>query len=166
MTSIQTASQSFSSQLADRKSDDLSDSECPLEFQPYAYDEDFASDASLHPVGKTHAKEYREIDKDAHVFYRQNHEGKMVRIIAYKTVCMPNRLIRDAVTGNRTKYRACSSDEDLFYSVLIASGETGQEPCILFYDNPEQYERHFKTKVSAESKSRWIAKLMAARENA
>ena len=166
MTSIHAVSQSLSSQLVDSKSDDLSDSECPLEYQPFAYDEDFASDASFHPVEKLRTKETREIDKDAHVFYRRNHDGKMARIIAYKTICMPNRLIRDAVTGIRTRYRACTSDEDFFYSVIVATGETGPEPCVLFYDNPEQYERHFKTKVSPEAKSRWIAKLMEARENA
>lgn len=150
--------------LVDNGVDDMSESDYPLDFQPYAYDEDFASEASMPHVQKTLANHVRDTDKDAVVFYRRNHMDKMVRIVAYRTIPTPNRLIRDAVTGHRTPYRACTADEDLFYSVIIATGEAGNEPCVLFYDNPEQYERHFKTKVSPETKSRWIEKLMDARQ--
>ena len=52
-------------------------------------------------------------------------------------------------------FRAGSRDEDLFFSVILATGELGQNAPALFYDNPEQYERHFFTKVSNEIKERW-----------
>jgi len=152
--------------LVDNRGDDYSESEYPLEFQPYAYDEDFASEASIPHAHKSQVHYARESDKDSHVFYRRNADGKLFRVLAYRTIPSPNRLIRDAVTGQRTQYRACTADEDFFFSVIVATGEAGNEPCVLFYDNPEQYERHFKTKVSAETNARWIEKLMDARQRA
>ena len=163
MTDIQSTA-GYPLPLVDGNFDTMSDSDSPLDFHPYAYDDDFAS-VNSHPHAKQYpTREPREIDKDAHLFYRRNQDGALVRVMAYKTICSPNRLIRDAVTGVRTQYRTCTADEDLFFSICMATGETGQEPAILFYDNPEQYERHFKTKVSNETKTQWIAKLMSARE--
>jgi hypothetical protein len=47
----------------------------------------------------------------------------------------------------------------------LATGELGQTAPVLFYDNPEQYERHFFTKVPQQLKDRWNEKRNTAMFN-
>ena len=75
----------------------------------------------------------------------------------------PNSLIKNAVSGtfqgmDGRYFRAGTKDEDLFFSVILATGELGPNAPVLFYDNPEQYERHFFTKVSQQIKDTWTQK--------
>ena len=63
---------------------------------------------------------------------------------------------------DRDYFRVGTADEDLFFSVILATGEFGQNAPTLFYDNPEQYERHFFTKVSQKSKDMWTEKKNSA----
>lgn len=92
--------------------------------------------------------------------------GKTQRIEFYETSATPNRFIRDAITGvRRVPYRTGTPDEDLFFSVRLATGEGRYiDGSNLFYDNPEQYERHFRVVVPESIKERWYAKLYAARQ--
>lgn len=99
--------------------------------------------------------------------------GKLVRVEFFPTQMVPNAPIKNAITGTYQVtghvpgqiarfFRVGSADEDLFFSVILATGETGQDPATLFYDNPEQYERHFYTKLSKEMKDYWLEKRDAA----
>jgi hypothetical protein len=93
--------------------------------------------------------------------------GKKTRVEFFQT--NPNSIIKNAVTGtlqgtNGLLFRSGSKYEDLFFSVILATGELGQNAPTLFYDNPEQYERHFYTRVSAETKRAWMAKVTEARQ--
>jgi len=108
--------------------------------------------------------ESKSADPGYNCIYRVVH-GKHAKIPFYQTSTTPNMFIRDAVTGVRcAPFRVGTADEDLFFSVILATGETGRrEPSVLFYDNPEQYERHFHTRVSAETKHAWMAKVTEAR---
>jgi hypothetical protein len=86
---------------------------------------------------------------------------KKVRVEFFPT--NTNSLIKNAVSGtyqgtSGRYFRAGSRDEDLFFSVILATGELGPEPIVLFYDNPEQYEHHFFTKVKQEIKDKWTIK--------
>lgn len=88
---------------------------------------------------------------------------KNVRVEFFPTSSTPNSIIKNAMTGafqgNGVRYfRAGSNDEDLFFSVILATGELCQEAPTLFYDNPEQYERHFMTKLPDANKSAWRIK--------
>ena len=59
-----------------------------------------------------------------------------------------------------------SLDQDLYFSVIIATGETNsKEPIILYYDSPEQYEKHFFIELDKETKDRWRVKNLIARKN-
>ena len=95
---------------------------------------------------------------------RVNPETKRnVRVEFFPTNTTPNMIIKHAMTGTYQGYdqkffRVGTNDEDLFYSVIIATGELGQDPPTLFYDNPEQFERHFFTKVPQDSKDKWNVK--------
>jgi len=91
---------------------------------------------------------------------------RTMRIVFYETSSTPGMFLRNAMTGHRQEpYRTGTYDEDLFYSVCLATGETGRrESSMLFYDNPEQYERHFFTQVPREIKDAWANKARHARE--
>ncbi len=132
------------------------------------YQTDFYSEDGDGDVSVKQTKKEREVDVDPgkHVIYRRFGEsGKKRRIVVYSTSSTPGRLIRNAVNGFRYNYRVGYADEDLFYSVILASGEVGQTPAILFYDTPEQYEAHFHAKLPDEAKAIWLDKYNAARRS-
>ena len=74
--------------------------------------------------------------------------------------------IRDAITGQRNTYLRGAMQEDLFFSVTIASGENKRrhEPIRLYYSSPEEYEKHQYASVSADVKNKWQAKNQIARK--
>jgi len=83
---------------------------------------------------------------------------KRVRVEYYHTRFNIGRDIRNAVSGLReVGMKVGSRDEDLFFKVTMATGENGnREPHFLYYENPEQWERHFYTACSTEKKSQWL----------
>ena len=54
-------------------------------------------------------------------------------------------------------YKVGCDNEDLFFRVSCSVNGIN-EPRRLFYDNPEQYERHFKTTISPETRKIWTEK--------
>lgn len=89
--------------------------------------------------------------------------NKSTRIEFFPTSTTPNTPIKNAVTGtyqgvDGRYFRVGTAEEDLFFSVILATGELGQNAPVLFYDNPEQYERHFFTKLSQQAKEKWTEK--------
>jgi hypothetical protein len=90
--------------------------------------------------------------------------GKNIRVEFFPTNVTPNSGIKHAITGiyqsaNGRFFRTGTKDEDLFFSVILATGElSGQNTPVLFYENPEQYERHFFTKLSQQIKNKWAEK--------
>ena len=84
-------------------------------------------------------------------------------IAYYFTDSNPGSTIRNAVTGiYESGNKFGSVNEDLFFKV-------GQSSCfatghhILFYDSPEQYEKHFRVTVHDDIKSKWSEKSMHRR---
>jgi hypothetical protein len=68
--------------------------------------------------------------------------------------------IRNAETGTYYKYKVGSKEEDLFFKVCLSSGElkTKNSSNLLFYDSPEQYEKHLMSELDPETKEQWIEK--------
>jgi hypothetical protein len=66
--------------------------------------------------------------------------------------------IRNAETGEYYKYKVGTFDEDLFYKVMICTGEFPSGPLTLFYNSPEHYERHQYTEVDNLHKKLWEEK--------
>lgn len=68
--------------------------------------------------------------------------------------------IRNAETGNYYKYKVGSKDEELFFKVAVSTGElkTKNSSNVLFYDSPEQYEKHLMEEAKQEIKESWHAK--------
>jgi len=82
--------------------------------------------------------------------------GKTARITVFETNLTLHSTIRNAITG--TIYpglRVGTRDEHQFFSVVLATGELGQNSVALFFETPEQYERHFYTTVNQTVKSEW-----------
>lgn len=90
----------------------------------------------------------------------------------YETPRMNDSRIRNAITGLRyrddhpkCKYVVGSAQEDIFFKVLISTGEpeiysrdNKKTTVLLFYDSPEQYERHQKMTLSQPLKEKWQEK--------
>jgi hypothetical protein len=72
--------------------------------------------------------------------------------------------IRNAISGEYYYgFKLGTTKEDLFYKTSVSTSETGNESVLLFFENPEQYERHFYTQVDAEDKERWYSKYNEAK---
>ena len=63
--------------------------------------------------------------------------------------------IRNAETGEYYKYKVGTMDEDLFFKNMVSIGEIPSGPLTLFYDSPEQYERHQGITLDNLIKKRW-----------
>lgn len=122
-------------------------------------------------ITKKQRKELEE-QKAADVGWRRIHvkmltqNGRKVRrdVEYYSTGYSPNTRIRCPITGQRTNFRVGTCDEDLFYSVIMATGYNGQKtPDHLYYSTPDEYERHWNVKIGPEEKQRWYAKNLAER---
>jgi hypothetical protein len=95
--------------------------------------------------------------------YDDSGRPRMFTTQFYSTKYTPGARIRNAATSFYEKHRCGSIYEDLYFKVSHATGEFGnKDPLILFYDNPEQYERHWNIRISQESKDIWQAKYVAA----
>ena len=71
--------------------------------------------------------------------------------------------IRNAVSGERyIGHRVGTRNEDLYFKAMICTGEFGPDPVTLFYDSPEQYERHMLTTVDRQVKTLFMQKQRAA----
>jgi len=72
--------------------------------------------------------------------------------------------IRDAISGEYTRYVVGSKAQSLFFKVIVAMGESPRGPIHLYYYTPEMYERHQKCQISEESKENWRARQEQIRE--
>jgi len=72
----------------------------------------------------------------------------------------PGSNIRDAETGEYYPYKVGSYDEDLFYSVILATGECNSKngSSILFYKSPQHYMKHQKVELSLDKIRLWEMK--------
>jgi hypothetical protein len=66
--------------------------------------------------------------------------------------------IRNAVTGYRSSYKVGSDDEDSFFKVKMVNGECRKGSGSLFYDSPEQFEKHQFSILSQGVKEDWYKK--------
>jgi hypothetical protein len=114
-------------------------------------------------IHNVHDKGYHQIQR------RKFPRGKFV-LEYYETFIHQENRIRNAVTGLRyrddhpkLKYLVGSRQEDLFFKVTIANGENGNNPVNLFYDNPEQFEKHQRVVVSQPAKEKWMKKNLECR---
>ena len=108
-------------------------------------------------------------DKGFHQVSRKT-KGRKFKLDYYETSINVDARIRNAVTGFRYKddhpklrYLVGSRQEDLFFKVAISNGENGNSHVFLFYDNPEQFEKHQHIILSRPIKEKWYKKNLDCR---
>lgn len=84
-------------------------------------------------------------------------KGKsLIPIEFYITKYYPGIIIRDAVTGHYEKARVGKLDENMYFKVKLAF--VGNCDGHLFYNSPEEYERHWQTSLPLAIKQAWLEK--------
>ena len=83
--------------------------------------------------------------------YLENNKTKNIRIQVF-TSSGPGSHIRDAETGSYYPNKVGSKDEDLFYKVMISTGEckSSNGSNTLFYCSPQHYQNHLLNYSDAE----------------
>ena len=125
----------------------------------YSYSDD-SSINSMSSDAKKHLKVLHDMKLLDPGFFTifQKINNKRKRIELYRTSFSSNRKIRNAVTGIYENILVGKNESNLLFKVVLATGETGPNPEHLYFDSPEQYERHFKIEVSNTIKSEWQQK--------
>ena len=99
-------------------------------------------------------------DKGYNVIWRMRPRAdgniKKTKIGIYTSSGMGNQ-IRDAETGNYSQYIVGSADEDLFFKVILATGECRSKngSSTLFYLSPHHYSSHLGIDINDEIVSNW-----------
>ena len=81
---------------------------------------------------------------------------------SYSTNINSNSKIRNAITGMRMDKRMGSKNEDIYFSVMDTL-DTSKEPRKLYYNSPEEYERHFKVILPQSVKNDWYERRITKR---
>jgi len=86
-------------------------------------------------------------------------KSKKTRVDCYTSGDVGSK-IRNAEDGNYYKYKVGSKEEDLLFKIRLAKGElkTNNGSNLLFYDSPEQYEKHLTQEIDDEIKEKWVEK--------
>lgn len=102
-------------------------------------------------------------DKGYNVIYRKAFRKDGTRynkkIEVYTSNGTGNR-IRDAETGDYLDYIVGSKDEDLFFKVMLATGEctSANGSYTLFYSSPQHYANHMQCEVDPKLAASWEEK--------
>ena len=113
---------------------------------------------------------YKRLDKDYYTYKRKVFDGesiKLERVELYSSPLLRNSKIRNAITGIRMEHRVGSKYEDLYFKIMDVSGSErshlNEIHHKLYYDNPEQCERHLQIVISKDDKEKWLQKNLLAR---
>lgn len=84
---------------------------------------------------------------------------KNKRVFIYTSGTTGSR-IRDAETGDYYPNKIGSKDEDLFFKVILATGEckSANGSSTLFYNSPQHYMTHLNCSIEPEIIAKWEAK--------
>lgn len=105
------------------------------------------------------SNDYKKTDKNYNIVNKKV-DGKIIKIEFYDTNISMGSTIRNAVTGDYQKgHNTGSFKENLFFKVIHTCAENkNKEPKILFYDSPEQWEKHFRLTCPNDVKTKWKSK--------
>ena len=127
------------------------------EYGDINFDIDSVGDDSYYKSNKK--KIYEAMHRDSNFIQVTINRFKKNKKIGCYMAGYTGSTIVNAVTGQ--KYRdhyVGKFDEDLYFKVMLCSGQNGQNPATLFYDNPQQYEKHFFCELSEQFKNDWLDK--------
>ena len=136
-----------------------------IDYQSLDNDTLSVSNSSLDSNEKAYRKvEYTlKMGDPGYYSYKKKVGFENVKIECHVTDLFKN--IRNAVTGIVTRHRAGTKYQDLYFSVVDVSGlgRKIKSPKHLYYDSPEEYERHQFIKLSQDTKEKWYVKNLKAR---
>jgi len=98
----------------------------------------------------------KKLDKGYNKIYRNviKLDGKVKRTKVEIYTSRPNGKIRNAETGEYYNVGVGSADEQLFFSVVLSTGESGlKDPKglnLLYFNSPSHYMNHMRIKISDE----------------
>jgi len=125
-------------------------------------DADDAMDSAVLRQGRRNKKNdelLKTMDKGFAILYPKSKNP----IAYFHTDTNPGSTIRNALTGQyETGFKFGSANEDLFFKVNQKS-PTSSDMHILFYDSPEQYEKHFRTTIQDATVKGWWSDKSARR---
>lgn len=87
-------------------------------------------------------------------YYRKWYNQKPLKVEMYDSGNSLGYRIRCPLTGSRLSARVGSNSEKDFFKVRWC-GLNRLTPVTLYYDSPEQYERHHKTSLPVTIKEKW-----------
>jgi len=142
--------------------------------EQYGYDDEEQSISNFSSFSRKELEELKKNDKNFYQLRRQRtvmakdkktheeYKKKVSTNIGVFTSGGVGSPIRNAITGIKNfEHHIGSKDEYLYFSVLICTGETGPDPISLFFDSPEQAERHLLTKIDEKIKTNWKQRYFA-----
>ena len=126
----------------------------------YDYDNDFENDITDYKKQQSTIPAFQKLNNNYDkVNITVKIDGKFntrITIKNYGSGSQGTRIV-NAVTGNKYNIKVGSAKENLLFKVIDATGFNGRkEPLMLYYDSPEQYENHYFTNVSQDTKQQWI----------
>ena len=119
-------------------------------FNPAYDDNDFNSYSREHKI----LEDAKKLDRGYNVITR-----KCKKVQSYTSGSIGSQ-IRNAETGEYYQNIVCSGDEDLFYKVILATGEckSKNNSNILFYTSPHHYMSHTGYELEPDLISLWETK--------
>lgn len=84
-------------------------------------------------------------------------DGSFLKIESYCTPFIIGSRIRHAITGKRTHCHVGTRDESAFFIVTDTTAPS-QTPRRLYYNSPEEYERHYRINLSTDIKNAFLHK--------
>ena len=87
-------------------------------------------------------------------FLQNNGDYKNKKIVVYNSGDLGSK-IRDAITGKYTKDYVGGANEDLYFTMILATGELAKKHIVLYFDSPEQCERHLNQIIDQRIKEKW-----------
>lgn len=102
-------------------------------------------------------------DKRRFKVRRMNNEGRSKNIEVFASG-PTDWTIRNAESGFKYEgHKVGSLNEDLYFKVSFATGEAKMDSPTLFYDSPEQFEKHLFETVPQIIKQNWHNKMLNAK---
>ena len=124
--------------------------------------DDYSQDSHETSTAPHHPNKNKKLLEERGKFrvWRTNRTRQRVPVDMYVTRYNPGSRIRHAITGCYEQALVGKSDEYAFFKVGWNTGELGKEAMstTLFFDSPEQFERHTHTVLPAGVKQTWHAR--------
>ena len=126
----------------------------------FSNDNKSSEDSSSIFVSKKKRKQNNTNENGSYTFTRTINDVRL-KIPCFATKSTMGTKIKSATLG--TYYENMyvgKNDENMFFKVRVINGETGKSVFgnDLYYDSPEEYERHLFVKVSPSIKEKWMKK--------